>query len=265
MEKISVVIPMYNSQETILKALESVINQSRYDLIDEIIVVDDGSTDDSFVIVSKFKEERKCEKIKLLHQKNQGASSARNLGIKSASHNFIALLDADDVWLDNKIEIQSNILLQNPFIKALGTNRKDEDIKYGEKIDTNLYKINPFQYCIKNWPCTPSIIFDKRVFNENSFFEESMTHAEEGLFFLYLSVNVGLYYCSMPLVYCGDGKPVFGHSGLSGNLMKMHKGINKMLKEACQKKYISKIQYIFLRIYENMKYVRRKILNMLNK
>lgn len=261
--KYSVVIPMYNNQDTIERAILSVINQTRYDLIDEIIVVNDGSTDNSKETVEKLISSTIGNKIKLINQKNMGAAVARNTGINKTKNSFIALLDSDDEWKKDKLEIQNNIFINNSKIRALGCNRNEENIHIGKKIDNKLYKISPFLYCIKNWPQTSTIIFDKTIFENNEFFPTDMTHAEEGLFFLTLSKFSGLYYTSKNLVICDGGKPVFGYSGLSANLKKMHKGVLNMMKRANKKNYISKIQLIFLCIYENFKYLRRILITKL--
>ena len=96
---ISVVIPTYNRRQTIGRSIDSVLNQTLFP--SEIIVVDDGSTDGtSDYIQSNFPS------IKLLSQPNKGVSAARNMGIKSADANWIALLDSDDEWFSQKLEKQ---------------------------------------------------------------------------------------------------------------------------------------------------------------
>jgi len=89
---ISVVIPLYNKEDCVFNALQSVLNQSFVDF--EVIVVDDGSVDSSPKIVSSISDKR----IRLISKKNGGPSSARNLGIKEAKNEYIAFLDADDLW-----------------------------------------------------------------------------------------------------------------------------------------------------------------------
>jgi len=93
----SVVIPLYNKEIFVENTIKSVLNQTFQDF--EIIIVDDGSTDNSFYIASTFKN----DKITLLKQKNQGVSVARNIGIKHATSIYIALLDADDIWYENHL------------------------------------------------------------------------------------------------------------------------------------------------------------------
>ncbi|MBI5540696.1 MAG: glycosyltransferase [Bacteroidia bacterium] len=99
MPLVSVVIPAYNASKFINETILSVCNQSLVDL--EIIVVDDGSTDNTAEIIQNIaiKENR----IKYLFQKNSGVSSARNFGFKNSSGKFIAFLDADDLWLTNNL------------------------------------------------------------------------------------------------------------------------------------------------------------------
>ncbi|SHJ49631.1 glycosyltransferase family 2 protein [Flavobacterium haoranii] len=98
MPKISIVIPLYNKGSIVRKTLESVINQTFSDF--EIIIANDGSTDDSVAIVESFKDKR----ILLFHQENKGAAAARNFGIEKASGELIAFLDADDIWKNNHLE-----------------------------------------------------------------------------------------------------------------------------------------------------------------
>lgn len=257
MNKYSVVIPLYNAEDTIISTIESVYCQTRFDLIDEIIIIDDGSTDNSYKIVNDFLSKTNDNKIVLVKKNNGGAASARNYGIKLAKNKWIALLDSDDLWKANKIEVQNDVLQSNSSIRAIGSNRENEIIKHGNRYNNQIYQITPFQYCMKNWPCTPSLIFDKTIFSHENYFDENLSHAEEGIFFLDISAISGLYYHTDSLVICGDGKPSFGYSGLSGNIKKMHKGIITVMKIAKNKGYITKFNLVFLCIIENIKYIRR--------
>ena len=102
----SVIIPLYNKEIFVENTIKSVLNQTFEDY--EIIIVDDGSTDKSYQIASSFKN----EKIKLLKQKNQGVSVARNFGVAHAASKYIALLDADDIWYENHLlELKKQIAL----------------------------------------------------------------------------------------------------------------------------------------------------------
>lgn len=98
MQKVSVVIPLYNKELHIKRAIRSVLVQSIQNF--EVIVVDDGSTDDSPEVVKGFKDPR----IHLIQQENAGVSAARNKGIQESQTDFITFLDADDEWMPNFLE-----------------------------------------------------------------------------------------------------------------------------------------------------------------
>lgn len=104
---VSVIIPMYNSSEFVKTTIDSVLNQTYENL--EVIVIDDGSIDDSLEIVKSFN----CKKIKIFTQPNKGASSARNLGLKESKGDYIQFLDADDFLSHDKIENQIEALSEN--------------------------------------------------------------------------------------------------------------------------------------------------------
>jgi glycosyltransferase involved in cell wall biosynthesis len=108
MEKVSVVIPLYNKAPYIERALRSVLTQTFGDF--EVIVVDDGSTDGGGKIVESISDNR----IKLFRQENAGVSAARNAGIKAAKGEWIAFLDADDEWVPEKLELQMRAISSHP-------------------------------------------------------------------------------------------------------------------------------------------------------
>ena len=102
---VSVVIPNYNNSDFLASCLESALGQSYKNI--EVIVVDDGSTDCSMEILLNYQE-----RIQLISTSNQGASSARNIGISRAKGEFIALLDSDDTWELDKIMLQMDKMLR---------------------------------------------------------------------------------------------------------------------------------------------------------
>jgi len=102
-ELISVIIPSYNSGKFLGEAIESVVNQTYKNI--EIIVINDGSTDNTEEIVKKWqKKDRRIRYLK--HKENRGLSVARNDGIRISKGDFISLLDADDFWMKDKLEKQ---------------------------------------------------------------------------------------------------------------------------------------------------------------
>jgi glycosyltransferase involved in cell wall biosynthesis len=105
--KISVIIPVFNTEKYLAEAIESVLSQTVKPA--EIIVVDDGSTDNSAEVARQFEP-----LVRLICQENKGVGAARNIGINNASGEFLAFLDADDLWAENKLEIQLSYLQNNP-------------------------------------------------------------------------------------------------------------------------------------------------------
>jgi len=92
MKKVTVIIPTYNMEKYITGAVDSALNQTYENC--EIIVIDDGSTDNTFNILKRYNN-----KIRYIKQDNKGLACARNVGIKKSIGDYIALLDADDIWL----------------------------------------------------------------------------------------------------------------------------------------------------------------------
>ena len=110
MEFATIVIPVFNGSSTLREAIDSVLEQT-YDHY-EVLVVDDGSTDESADIVRSYDDHR----LRMVQQPNGGLNSARNTGIREARSNFIGLLDADDIWHPTKLAKQMAHLLSDPTI-----------------------------------------------------------------------------------------------------------------------------------------------------
>ncbi len=109
MPTISIVIPAYNAEKTIVETIESARQQTFADF--ELIVIDDGSSDDTAELVGTITDDR----LRLFsYENNSGVSVARNRGIAHASGAFIAFLDADDLWTADKLELQLEALQKNP-------------------------------------------------------------------------------------------------------------------------------------------------------
>ena len=105
---VSVIIPVYNGERYLAKAIESVLAQTCRPI--EIIVVDDGSVDGTADIAQSYEE------IRYIYQANQGHGAAMNAGIKVAQGKFLAFLDADDLWTPNKLSVQIGYLLKHPDV-----------------------------------------------------------------------------------------------------------------------------------------------------
>jgi len=108
--QISVIIPAYNAESTIKRAIDSILAQSRP--ADEIIVIDDGSTDNTAELVRKY-----GDLIRYFYQKNTGLSGAMNYGIEKARGDWIGFMDADDEWLPELVQSHIKLIDKNPDVK----------------------------------------------------------------------------------------------------------------------------------------------------
>lgn len=169
---ISVVIPTYNRAKLLPRAIKSVQQQTLQPL--EIIIIDDGSTDDTVEILKDFKD------IKIFRKQNGGISSARNLGIKLASGKYIAFLDDDDQWHEKKLELQ--IKLHDNSCKFSHTNeiwihnnKEIKQKKHHQKSDGWCFYDN-IEFC-KISPST--VMVEKEIFDEVGFFDEDLEVCED--------------------------------------------------------------------------------------
>lgn len=120
---ISVVIPLYNKEKSIASTLQTVLNQTFTDY--EIVIVNDGSTDNSVIEVEKVQDDR----IRLIHQQNAGVSAARNRGIEEAKGELIAFLDADDEWKPEYLVTQYQLSLKYPECSVFACNYEFRDVE----------------------------------------------------------------------------------------------------------------------------------------
>ena len=178
----SIVIPLYNKANYIENTLKSVLNQTFADY--EIIVINDGSTDDSVTKVIGFNDSR----IQLFNQKNQGASVARNLGIEKAKYEYIAFLDADDLWMTNHLEILNGLIQNFPNAGIFASryelvfNNGKNDIPTFKGISADYEGIIPdyFETSLPNPIATSSsIVIPKGVFEKTGYFKPTISSGQD--------------------------------------------------------------------------------------
>lgn len=176
----SVIIPLFNKQNFVKRAVESVIAQNFVDF--ELIIVNDGSTDESLSVVNNIKDNR----IKVINQSNSGVSSARNTGIDIAKNDWICFLDADDYWLPNHLDEILYLLKKYPDAKIYTTLAQEKSKKGFNTIPNSLdenfegYIVNYFSYAktatIFN---SSSVCTNKIALLEVDKFDTNITHGED--------------------------------------------------------------------------------------
>ncbi len=172
--KITAIIPTFNRASHITTAIESVINQSYK--VDEIIIVDDGSTDNTQELLKNFKT------IKIIQSENKGVSNARNIGIKAAQNAWITFLDSDDIWLEKKIERQCLFYQNHPDI--LFSHTGEQWRRHGKKVKYSKNLIKPEGWCfLENTPrckiAASSVMMHKSILENVGYFDETMQVCED--------------------------------------------------------------------------------------
>lgn len=262
-DKVAIIIPMYNSEDTIEKVLINIENQTAKSNICKVLVVNDGSTDNSENIVRNYMNISELS-IEIVNKHNGGVSSARNLGMKNAgSAEWIAFCDSDDLWELNKLQRQLEVIEQNPNIDCLGCAYNDELFTIGVRKIEELYQGSVKDICIKNFPQPSTVIMKKKIYDEMGGFDENQKYAEDGNYFLRVAAKYNLFYLPERLIQYGFGKRGFGVSGLSSNLKGMYLGNVKNLKDIVQLGYIDKGFYYKMRIFFFLKYCRRILITRL--
>ncbi len=195
MPTVSVVIPSYNRACLLKEAIDSVLAQDFVDF--EIIVVDDGSTDDTPEILDSYTS------IRVVRQAHRGVSAARNAGIARTTGQLIAFLDSDDLWLPKKLTAQT------AFFKA----HQDALICQTEEVWVrNGVRVNPkkrhkkysgmiFERCLELCLVSPSAVMIKRnLFDDVGWFDESLPACEDYDLWLRIACRVPIHLISEPLV-----------------------------------------------------------------
>ena len=165
--KISVVIPVYNYAQYLNESIESVINQSH--LVHELIIVDDGSTDNSSSIASSYPE------VILHKQQHSGISAARNSGAKISTGDYLAFLDADDLWHVDKLTQQVQYLKENAIVKVVYTYIQQF---FSQELSDNERAKYATPPEFQNGIFATSILVEKNVFEQVGEFNETLQSGE---------------------------------------------------------------------------------------
>ena len=252
--KISVVIPAYNAENFIENTLNSIYCQT--EPVFEVIVIDDGSVDETFNTVNNYIKKNSIDNLKLFVQKNSGPSVARNKGVSEAKGNWISFLDADDEWLPKKIEIQKKILIDNPENKLIST------LRFGDKKSTDRIQKVSFKKCLfRNYFFTSSVMIEKNVFMKYKF-DTKQKYSEDYKLFLEVVKNFSAILVNEGLVKYNSDTQIRSNS-LSSKLWLMEKGELSNYRYLLKKNYINLIQYIFFSSLSLLKFLRRIVVKKL--
>lgn len=240
---VSIIIPSYNARTYILDAVRSALAQTHPRC--EIIVVDDGSTDDTRALLEPYVRD---QKIRYVHQENRGLSGARNSGIREAHGEYIALLDADDLFRENKVERAVAFLAAHPTCDIC----YNDAYHFWDGHPDELFKLDYAYYSgddvLPNliggaYFIAPSTtVFRRSVFERFGYFDETLRRSEDLEFFLRATFR-GCRVCFFPEIL---GKICLKPSGLqsfkSQSAMKVaalevYERLNASMDDAARRKY----------------------------
>ena len=261
-KELTVVIPVYNGENSIADTLKSICNQTASEYIKKIIVVNDGSKDNTSSVIKEYSKTASIP-VQLVEKTNGGVSSTRNCGMKLVETPWIAFCDADDMWLPNKIENQVK-LLNSCDMDLLGGNHRNKITKILFRSICDLYQGTVKDLCFTCFPQMSTIVMKKKIFDEIGGFDENQRYAEDGNYLMKIAAKYRYFYDPTQVVNYSNGKRGFGQSGLSGNLKGMHQGVVKNLKEMRTLGFVSVGVYFSALIYEDIKYLRRIIITFID-
>ena len=196
MPQVSVIIPTYNRAYVLGEAIDSVLSQTYDDL--ELIVIDDGSQDETRDIVASYNS-----RLTYLHQEHRGVSAARNLGIERARGNYLAFLDSDDLWLKEKLYLQMECMMADPetlicytdeiwIRKGVRVNQMKKHRKYSGMI---------FEYCLPLCIVSPSsVLINRQLIDEVGVFDETLEVCEDYDLWLRISARYPIHFIETPLI-----------------------------------------------------------------
>ena len=221
--EISVIIPTFNRGHTLSRAIDSVLGQTL--AADEILIVDDGSDDNTRELITD-----RYPQCSYLYQENQGVSSARNLGIRQAQGEWIALLDSDDAWLPDKLQRQLELLQDNPEYRLCHT----EEIWMRDGVRVNAMKKHRkgggriFQNCLPLCVISPSsVMIHRSLFDGVGLFDTSLPACEDYDLWLRICAREPVLFVAQPMIV--------KYGGHEDQLSRKHWGMDRFRVQALEK------------------------------
>lgn len=245
----SVVIPLYNKELSITNTVQSVLDQTYQNF--EIVIINDGSTDSSIKAVEAINDNR----IRLIHQKNQGVSAARNRGIKEAKFEWIAFLDGDDLWEPNHLEEITKMMNLYSEEKVFVTSfvYSDNRPMFKHPRATPIFKIeNYFKEAMKeNLMWTSIVVVNKECIDKVGGFNEKLNRGEDLDLWARLTLKYKLIKSSQTTATYSMGDEFSLSKGKSNYHQSILSIINLEDKKADERKYYQRM--LFNRIKADIK------------
>lgn len=249
MELVSVVIPMYNAERTILRALQSVQAQTYPHW--EMVLIDDGSKDKTLALVQDYIG-RHALPATVLARENRGVSCTRNEGVRLARGSYVAFLDADDVWLPQKLERQMACLRDTGgrFVSCL---------KAEAAASPSVAVVSLRQMLFRNAVFTSGVLAEKTLLEDLGGFDETMRYAEDYNLWLRIACVEPVRVLREKLIIYEDDEACAGRQSLSSHLREMERGELQNYRMLRREKRIGWGWYLAASSFSLMKYVRRRL------
>jgi alpha-1,3-rhamnosyltransferase len=265
---VSVIVPAYNHELYIEEALQSVIDQTYKNI--ELIIINDGSKDQTAVIIKEFITKNRKYNINFIDKENEGVCKTMNKGLEIANGEYIAFIASDDVWINIKVEQQVIFMENNKNIGMVSSDAffldfdRKTDIKWSEyKSDLTSYFINGIQNCnmydtllVRPLICAVTVMIRKDICKALNYFDEQL-NAEDTDMWLRVARSYPVGYIEIPLVYYR-----LHNKNISNNLKIVVKGLFQIMRkhfkeEPLKNKYGKKILIIVI-LFKNLLITRIK-------
>ncbi len=258
---VSVIIPVYNSENTIYRCIESVvISLERVTKDYEIICVDDGSKDNSLQLLNDIAENN--PKIIIVHQENAGAATARNKGLEQAKGEYIAFNDSDDEWMENHFEILLEVFKKHPECECVSANHEVETQStfFLKKLDNRLYAVSLNAQQFKNRYSPPNSMISRKIIEFGVRYNPTLKGSEEFYFYNHILHDFTCLFLNQKVSQSILHKQRYGQCGLSGNLREMEKGELFSITDSYKNLGVNFFVFCTAYVFSIMKYIRRKII-----
>jgi len=199
---VSAIIPAYNYARYLPEAIASVLAQTHANL--EVLVVDDGSTDETREVVARFTDPR----VRYVWQQNAGLSAARNTGVREARFAYVAFLDADDFWAPEfltRVLARFQQLGESCAMVAAATNRVDSESRvlpenrHARVDDAWTDQLTARNFCLRNRPLSSSVVIRRAVFAECGEFDPALKSSEDRDMWIRITERHGAWFIPEPL------------------------------------------------------------------